>query len=68
MGRPEEIASAALFLASDDSSFVNGVELLSTAASRPSESIGNQKSALRVESNDFHQGISYSRNARLRGP
>ncbi len=27
MGRPEEIASAALFLASSDSSFVNGVEL-----------------------------------------
>jgi NAD(P)-dependent dehydrogenase (short-subunit alcohol dehydrogenase family) len=27
MGRPEEIASAALFLASDDSSSVNGVEL-----------------------------------------
>ena len=28
MGRPEEIASAALFLASEDSSYVNGVELV----------------------------------------
>ena len=27
IGRPEEIATAALFLASSDSSFVNGVEL-----------------------------------------
>ena len=28
MGRPEEIASAAFFLASDDSSYVNGMELV----------------------------------------
>lgn len=28
MGRPEEVASVALFLASDDSSYVNGVELV----------------------------------------
>ena len=28
MGRPEEIASVALFLASDDSSYVNGMELI----------------------------------------
>jgi NAD(P)-dependent dehydrogenase (short-subunit alcohol dehydrogenase family) len=28
MGRPEEIASAALFLACDDSNYVNGMELV----------------------------------------
>jgi NAD(P)-dependent dehydrogenase (short-subunit alcohol dehydrogenase family) len=28
MGSPEEIATVALFLASDDSSYVNGMELI----------------------------------------
>ena len=28
MGRPEEIATVALFLASEDSSYVNGLELV----------------------------------------
>jgi NAD(P)-dependent dehydrogenase (short-subunit alcohol dehydrogenase family) len=28
MGRPEEMASVALFLASEDSSYVNGMELV----------------------------------------
>ena len=37
MGRPEEIAAVALFLASDDSSFVNGVELSVDGGFWPSE-------------------------------
>ena len=33
MGSPDEIASAALFLASDESSFVNGSELFADGGS-----------------------------------
>jgi NAD(P)-dependent dehydrogenase (short-subunit alcohol dehydrogenase family) len=33
LGTPEEIASAALFLASDESSFVNGIELFADGGS-----------------------------------
>jgi NAD(P)-dependent dehydrogenase (short-subunit alcohol dehydrogenase family) len=42
MGQPEEIAMVALFLASDDSSFVNGVELSVDGGYRPSEIGGSR--------------------------
>jgi NAD(P)-dependent dehydrogenase (short-subunit alcohol dehydrogenase family) len=42
MGRPEEIATVALFLASSDSGFVTGSELLSTAAAQR-DSVGLSK-------------------------
>ena len=46
MGRPEEIAAAAVFLASDDSSFVNGVELSVDGGFRPSEFAPQRHSAV----------------------
>ncbi len=40
MGRPEEIASVAAFLLSDDASFVTGHAFRSTGATRPDATTG----------------------------
>src|SRR3546814_3048965 len=48
MGLPEEIAATALFLASDDSSFVNGVELAVDGGFRSEEHTSELQSLMRI--------------------
>jgi hypothetical protein len=48
MGEPEEVAKVALFLASDDSSFVTGIELLDSTAHFACSTLGQKRACSKV--------------------